>query len=232
LRKRFPGWTIISLPSDIWQHESDAMGRVFVNTLFWFFLALLFAATYASVESAPYSEGLPVWRPDPNLWWVRLLFWFPNLGRPVNGLDTFGLLFFGTTCLLLVPVWNALHGHPLPKSELLELVAYVFAVAVIEDWVWYAINPHAGFKRFNAAVLPRWMYADWFWGFPSQYWQGLLASYVAILCSVKARSPSLSPKSLLRESGSAFAILWTTLIALVLLTALTANYTWMDHRNF
>src|ERR1035437_4697588 len=111
------------------------MRRVFVNAVVWYLLALLFAGTYASVESAPYSEGLPVWRPDPILWWVRLLFWFPNLGRPVNGMDTFGLLFLGAACLLLIPVWNATHGRQFPKWEALELIAYFVAVAVIEDWV-------------------------------------------------------------------------------------------------
>lgn len=208
------------------------MRRVVANTVFWFLLALLFAATYASVEGAPYSEGLPVWRPDPTLWWVRLLFWFPNLGRPVNGMDTFGLLFLGTACLLLIPVWNAMHGRQTPKWEALELIAYFVAVAVVEDWVWYAINPHEGFKRFNAGMLPKWMYASWFWGFPSQYWEGLLVSYAAILGSVKTRTPSLSLKPLLRQSSYVFAAIWITLIALVLLTAVVANYTWMHHHNF
>lgn len=208
------------------------MSRVVVNAVFWFLLALLFAATYASVEPTPYSEGLPVWRPDASLWWVRILYWFPNLGRPVNGLDTFGLAFLGTACLLLIPTWNALHGRPLPSWELLELVGYFVALAVIEDWVWYAINPHAGLKRFNPTILPKWMYAYWLWGFPSQYWEGLFGSYLALLASVKARTKSISFRSLLKRSFLTFALIWTTMVILVLLTALIADFSWMQHRNF
>jgi hypothetical protein len=206
--------------------------RIFLNALFWFLLALLFAATYASVESQPYAGGLPVWRPDPNLWWVKLLFWFPNLGRPVNGLDTFGLLFLGTTCLLLVPVWNALHDRLLPKHEFLELVAYFICAAVIEDWVWYAINPQVGLKRFTEGFLPRWMYSAWLCGFPSQYWEGLGGSYAAILASVKVKNAALPWRYVFKEALAVIGVLWGTMVLSVLIIALIANYTWMPHQNF
>jgi hypothetical protein len=218
------------------QRSAALGGRSSVRTAFlaafWFFLALLFAAMYASVESRPYAEGLPTWRPDPARWWVQILFWFPNLGRPVNGLDTFGLLFLGMTSLLLVPIWNALHRRPCPWHELLELVSYFVAIAVVEDWVWYAINPHAGFKCFNSASLPRWMYAAWFLGFPSQYWEGLFASYASMLASTRINARRAPLALVLHSSLLHFAIIWIVMVILVLATAVFANYTWMAHRNF
>jgi hypothetical protein len=206
--------------------------RVLLNTLFWFVLALLFAATYASIETGPYAQSLPVWRPEPNIWWVKLLYWVPNLGRPVNGLDTFGLLFLGATCLLLIPIWNALHHRPVSGSEFLELLAYFITIAVIEDWVWYAINPNAGLKHFNEASLPRWMYKAWLFGFPDQYWQGAFASYIALWGSVKTRQKNVPLRTAVQQSLSAFVLIWGFMVLLVLLTAIAANYTWMHHQNF
>lgn len=194
--------------------------RTFVNAVFWFLLALFFAATYATLEgNKPWATNLNPWRPDPSLSWVKMLYWVPNLGRSVNGFDTFGitlLCFFG---LLLVPIWEWAHNRSMELSEFLELTVYFAAICVIEDWVWYAINPYFGFAKFAPAYTSG-MYSAWLLGFPSQYWEGF---FLALLLSVfaftlKRQEGHLKVKPEGWKGGlQFFATVWGTMIILSLI---------------
>jgi hypothetical protein len=194
------------------------------NTVLWaaffFMLALLFSAGFASVEgSIPYAGNLPdVWRPDPNLWWVKILYWFPNLGRPVNGLDTFFLLLAGGFGIFLVPVYMKTHGHPYGLKDWFEMLTVFIVFSVIEDWVWYLINPFFGIQRFWPEYIPNWMHPLWFMGLPSQYWYGLFASIPVALI---AHWPDY-------KSGAKFwLVVWATMIVLSLIVAAIAELCWI-----
>lgn len=209
----------------------DGFWRMVILSFAWYVVALLFAATFASIETNPYMQGLPVWRPDPNLWWVKILYWIPNLGRPVNGMDTFGLLLMGAVFFLIL-AWSVSHKHPTNPSLWFELMTYFTAFNMIEDWVWYCINPQWGWHRFNATSLPSWMYHHWLLGFPSQYWEALAGSFALLLVSKLLLHKQWIPSvPILKEALVHFAVIWGSMIVFALLTALIADFGWMDHRN-
>ena len=192
---------------------------VVLNSCLWFVIALLFAAMYASVEgSKPWAENLSnCWRPDPGLWWVQVLYWFPNFGREVNGLDTFGLLLFGTFGFFLVPVWYLTHSQKFSFTQWLEVLAYFIAISVIEDWVWYLINPAFGIYRFSSAFIPPAMH-HWFWVIPTQYAWAFLAT---IPVGIFSQWPNW-------KWGLQFlTILWGTMLCLALIVAGIAQYYWI-----
>ena len=190
-------------------------------------LALLFAAIFASVSKKPYVTDLPAWRPNPNFWLTKVAYWFPNFGRPVDGMDTFALLFAGITCLLLVPIWSALHNHPFPIAEWFEIVAYFIAFAVIEDCVWYAVNPAWGLRRFRRKNLPYWMYKIWLFGIPSQYWEGCLGSLGMAIASAWLREPKIAFSVAIREGLIFWSILWGTMVFLTFATSKIADRIWV-----
>lgn len=191
--------------------------RIVVNSIMWFLMALFFAAIYATVEgNKPWAANLDTWRPDPSVWWVKLLYWIPCLGREVNGFDTFGLVFLCLFGLVLIPVWEWTHSRPMPIHELLELAVYFTAICVIEDFVWYAINPHFGFAKFDA-IHTSGMYNWWLLGFPGQYWEGFL---LTLPLSIGSRSLGRQQKRWRwnkqgwKQGLKFFTTVWCTMIML------------------
>lgn len=219
-----------------------------IFTYFW--CAVFFAGWYASIETMPYMQGLPVWRPNPHLWWTEILFWIPNSGRPVNGPDTFGLL-FANTALYFAPLLVVFAVDLVVKAEeglilhLVErtwlwLISYVMVWNVIEDWVWYAMNPSFGLSSFNATHIPHWMQHSWFLGFPVQYWEAFAASILPLLLhrlyarnDWRWRGIRLIPdRAILRSTLWDFSLLWGLQILGVLIFAWFADFGWMHHLNF
>lgn len=195
------------------------MKKTVLCTSFWFVLALLFTAMYASVEGdKPFAQNLATWRPDPNLWWVQVLYWFPNLGRPVNGFDTLGLLLLGAFGIFLIPVWGVTHGRPIPWREWFEIFTYFIAISVIEDWVWYLVNPHFGIWKFRPALITDWMHPVWFFGIvPSQYVSGCLGSLpIAMIAQNSAK-----------DGLKFWATIWATMVVLSLATGVVAQIWWI-----
>lgn len=219
-----------------------------VFTYFW--SAVFFAGWYATIEKQPYMQGIPAWRPNPHIWWVSILFWVPNCGRPVNGPDTFGLLFAHTAlywaplvvCFTVDLIVKAQDGATLRLVERMWvwLMAYMIVWNVIEDWVWYAVNPIFGLSRFNASHIPHWMQHAWFLGFPAQYWEAFIASILPLLLdrmyarnNWRWRGISFMPdRTVLKSTLKEFFLMWGLQIMGVLIIAFIADFTWMQHLNF
>lgn len=209
----------------------DGFWRTIVLSFAWYIVALLFSAMFASIETNPYAQGLPTWRPDPNLWWVKVLYWVPNLGRPVNGLDTFALLLMGAVYFLIF-AWDMAHKFPTGLYLWFESATYFVGFNLIEDWVWYALNPNWGWHRFNAASLPTWMYHHWLLGFPSQYWEAFLGGFMLLLTSKLLLHKQWVSVPILKEAAIHFAVIWGSMIVFALITALIADSNWIHQRNF
>jgi hypothetical protein len=57
---------------------------------------------------------------------------------------------------------------------------------VVEDYLWFLLNPHFGHKKLNRQEV--WWHKRWFLGFPVDYW---LMGVVAVLLLWLGRRPSL-----------------------------------------
>lgn len=141
---------------------------------FVFLFALVFATFCVNAEGeAGWAGNLPAWRPNPNLWWVKILSFIPLMGREVNGFDLFVITFF-IMAFLFIPFWGWTHGKALGLRDWAELICFFAIFAVIEDFLWFVINPHYGLEKFSAQFIP--WHPNWIGPLPTDYYLGIAAS--------------------------------------------------------
>lgn len=122
-------------------------------------LAFCFAYVEIHVEGdAGWAANLPTWRIEKH--WL-LDFFFG--GRPLTGYHAWALTF-----MLLVFHFPAV--LTLDWSWVLEArVMSAFTLFwIVEDFLWFLLNPAWGWKRFNADEV-RW-HKHWLFGLPTDYW--------------------------------------------------------------
>jgi len=130
-----------------------------------FGVALLAAATVLArleieIEGARgWASGLPTWRVENR--WTRLL-----LGsRALTGYHLYLHLFV----LLLLHLPFALSLVPPSWAAELRLLAFLVLFWILEDFLWFVLNPRFGLSRFTRAHV--WWHAQSWWGFmPREYW--------------------------------------------------------------
>jgi len=143
-------------------------------TKFVFLFALVFALFCVNAEGkAGWAGNLPAWRPNPNLWWVKILYWIPLCGREVNGFDLFVITFF-IMAFLFIFFWNWTHGKTWKLRDWGELVCLFFVFSVIEDFLWFMVNPYYGLGKFSAQFIP--WHKNWLGPLPTDYYIGIAAS--------------------------------------------------------
>jgi hypothetical protein len=120
----------------------------------------LFALLEIEIEGAKgWARDLPTWRIRNR--WTRLV-----LGaRPLTGYHLYVNLF-----LLLVLHLPYAFGFIRPSlGAELRILAFVALFWVLEDFLWFALNPAFGLRRFRRERI-RWHAPDWWWIAPRDYW--------------------------------------------------------------
>lgn len=135
-------------------------------------LSYFFAQVEIQIEGpAGWAANLPTWRIENH--WLLDLFWG---GRAMTGYHawvfSFMLLIFHLPCLLFGQ-WSA-------KIEQ-RIVGSLFLFWILEDWLWFVLNPAFGLARFYPEAVP--WHKHWLFGLPQDYWvmgiPGLILLYVS-----------------------------------------------------
>jgi hypothetical protein len=132
---------------------------------FYFFLVLtIAAASFALLEiqiEGPYgwASRLPTWRVENR--WTRVL-----LGaRTLTGYHLYAHLF--VAILLHVPFALGFVAPSLRPE--LRILSFLILFWIIEDFLWFVLNPEFGVRKFNREHA--WWHAPtWWWIMPREYW--------------------------------------------------------------
>ncbi len=123
-------------------------------------LATLFALLEIQIEGPHgWAAGLPTWKISNR--WTRLLY----SSKPLTGYHLYTLLF--TLLAAHLPFGLAM----VPFTWRMEARALAFFVLfwVLEDFLWFVLNPAFGWKRFRRDHI--WWHAPhWWWIMPRDYW--------------------------------------------------------------
>jgi hypothetical protein len=124
---------------------------------------LLSAFIYAKLEieiegRQGWAAGLPTWRVENH---VLLDLFFG--GRPLTGYHVWSFVLF----LLLFHMPFFFNGSWSARGELNVLGGY-FLFWVVEDFLWFVMNPDFGLSKFNKEYA--WWHKRWILGLPLEYW--------------------------------------------------------------
>ncbi|TWT44647.1 hypothetical protein RAS1_10620 [Phycisphaerae bacterium RAS1] len=145
-----------------------------------YFMGLLAAAaSFALFEiqvegPAGWAANLPTWRVK-NRWWERF---FP--GRPLTGYHFWTLAFIAVVAHLPFAF-----NLPWTWRGELRSVAFILFFWVVEDFLWFVLNPHYGLRRFRPELIA-WHQKTWWWVAPRDYW---VATAIAVALYVVSRQP-------------------------------------------
>lgn len=146
----------------------------------WYGLGVVsLAATFALIEiqiegKAGWAANLPTWRLRHH-WWQRL---FP--GRPLTGYH-----FWVQVFIVLVAHLPFAFGLPWGWAVELRALAFVLLFWVVEDFLWFVLNPHFGLRRFKPEHIP-WHREAWWWIAPRDYWLATISALLLYWVSAKA----------------------------------------------
>jgi len=126
-----------------------------------------FAQVEIQIEgNAGWASNLPTWRIEKH--WLLDIFWG---GRAMTGYHAwmfpFILLFFHFPFFMLY-VWS----WKLQARALASMMLFW----IVEDFLWFVINPAFGIEKFSPAYIP--WHKHWFWLAPTDYWTFLSISLV------------------------------------------------------
>ena len=154
------------------------MKPVFQSFLLTFASACLLALFFAQVEiqiegTAGWAANLPTWRIEKH--WLLDIFWG---GRAMTGYHAwvfpFIALFFHFP-FVLMQQWSA-------KLEC-RAIASIISFWIVEDFLWFVINPGFGIGRFSPQNIP--WHIHWVLGMPTDYWIGLITAIFLFWFSYK-----------------------------------------------
>jgi hypothetical protein len=142
-------------------------------------LGFLFAQAEIQIEGGKgWAAGLPTWRIE-NHPWVSI-FWG---GKPITGYHVWIFAFMATMFHLpFVMFWTF--------SLRLEcrVIGSVMVFWIIEDFLWFALNPAFGPARFKPDFIP--WHKVWVLGIPADYWVFAAAGGLLIGWSFRPSRPA------------------------------------------
>ena len=130
--------------------------------------AFMWAKMEVEIEGKDgWAKNLPTWKLDN-----RILNWFMN-GRPLTGYHfwAFSFVFFIFHLPLL---WTGTWKWQMEC----RIMGCVTLFWVVEDFIWFVVNPYYGLKRHKEGEI--WWHKSWLWGYPSDHW-GMLIMGVILL---------------------------------------------------
>lgn len=135
--------------------------------LFWILLlAFFFAKVEVHIEGDKgWGAGLPTWRIEKH--WLLDIFWG---GRPMTGYHAWVFPFM----ILIFHLVFFMQGAWSLKMEA-RVIASVIAFWLLEDFLWFAINPYYGLRKFRKEHIP-WHSHRWLIFMPVDYWLFLVLS--------------------------------------------------------
>jgi hypothetical protein len=122
------------------------------------------AFTFARVEieiEGPHgwAESLPTWRVSNR--WTKLFYGC----RPLTGYH----LWLQVFVFMLAHLAFALRLCPWSWAAELRVIGFVIIFFIVEDFLWFVLNPAYGLKRFRREHI--WWHAPtWWWIMPRDYW--------------------------------------------------------------
>lgn len=122
-------------------------------------LGFFFAQTEIQIEGAGgWAVNLPTWRIEKH--WLLDIFWG---GRPMTGYHAwvfpFIALFFHFP-FFFMQQWSL-------RTEARAL-ACIMLFWLVEDFLWFVLNPAFGLAQFSPAHIP--WHKHWLWFAPTDYW--------------------------------------------------------------
>jgi hypothetical protein len=130
------------------------------------FAAYVFATAFAMARVEIEIEGphgwadkLPTWRISNK--WTKLLYG----DRPLTGYHLWMQLFV----LMMAHLPFALHAWQWSKGQELQVVGFVMLFFIVEDFLWFVLNPAYGIRRFRGEHI-WWHKPTWWWIMPRDYW--------------------------------------------------------------
>jgi hypothetical protein len=137
-------------------------------------LALFFAQVEIQIEGAAgWAAGLPTWRIEQH--WLLDIFWG---GRPMTGYHAWVFPFVALAFHL--PVFVA--GRWSWRLEM-RIVAAVMLFWVIEDALWFVLNPAFGVAKLAPAHVP--WHKHWWGPLPLDYWVSGAIGLVLLFASYR-----------------------------------------------
>jgi hypothetical protein len=121
------------------------------------FMAFILALWEIQIEGKEgWAAKLPAWRIEKG-WPTKLMG-----GRPITGYHVFMLIFM--LSIVHLPLFFASWTW---RLELL-LLSFYLGMVLIEDFLWFVLNPHYGIKNFRKGKI--WWHKTWWGPVPSLYW--------------------------------------------------------------
>ena len=131
---------------------------LFVVALLW--LSFCFAKVEIAIEGPDgWATSLPTWRLADDHWTAHFLG-----GKPLTGYHLWVITF--VLCVLHIPY---LFVAPTWAMEM-QIVAFFALFWVLEDFLWFVLNPHFGFANFKPDKI--WWHRTWWGGAPRDYYYG------------------------------------------------------------
>lgn len=144
---------------------------VFLLFLLW--ISFCAAKFEISIEGANgWAKNLPTWRLPPSSWVSKVFF----SDKPATGyhiwLEITAISVIHSVYIFVAPSWNIE----------LRILAFFLFFCVVEDFLWFALNPAFGIKNFRADKI--WWHQKHWWIFaPRDYYVFLLLGTICYLFS-------------------------------------------------
>ena len=122
--------------------------------------AVAFAMVEINIEGANgWASSLPTWRIHNK--WTKLIYG----NRPLTGYHLWLQLFV----LLMAHLPFALFLWSWSWMQELRIMGFVILFYIVEDFMWFVLNPAFGIRRFRRENI--WWHAPlWWWFMPRDYW--------------------------------------------------------------
>ena len=162
-------------------HDADTGVRRTLGYLAWVaVMAFFFANAEIQIEGAGgWAANLPTWRIEAH--WLLDIFWG---GRAMTGYHAWVFPFMAL--VFFAPL--AFNGRWHWRDAALAL-AGLMVFWIVEDFVWFILNPAWGWARFGPADVP--WHKRWWLGAPVDYWIGLGGA--ALILWLRHRAPRKAP---------------------------------------
>jgi hypothetical protein len=123
-------------------------------------IAGLFALVEIQIEGPNgWAASLPTWRIENR--WTRRFY----SAKPITGYHLYVQLF----SLAVVHLPFALGLTPVTWRAEARILAFLILFWILEDFLWFVLNPAFGLKRFRPQHI--WWHAPtWWWLMPRDYW--------------------------------------------------------------